>query len=269
MEKFLWYLDMKIELNDEIINRLTNANIHSSGSNEVRYRVGDTINVPTKGYMEEYSAFLSGYSQCQIGMFSYTWSNMPEVVSIGRYCSIAKGLTFTGVEHPLDRISTSSFTYDSNFIIYRNSNEKYNNGEFKTKGFKSSHGSLEQTSIGNDVWIGADVTIKRGVKIGTGAIIATKSLVTKDVPPYAIVGGVPAKIIRYRFDHFTIGRLLEIGWWRYNFSDFKGIDFNLEINDYLDKLEGKISKVEIEPFAPVRIYFEDLINLASQSNPSS
>lgn len=67
--------------------------------------------------------------------------------------------------------------------------------------------------IGNDVWIGYEAVIFAGVTIGDGAIIGTRALVTKDVPPYTIVGGVPAKPIRKRFDDNTIQRLLEIRWW--------------------------------------------------------
>jgi len=67
--------------------------------------------------------------------------------------------------------------------------------------------------IGNDVWIGYGVTILSGVTIGDGAIVAANSCVVKDVPPYSIVGGVPAKVIKYRFDDETIGKLLKIRWW--------------------------------------------------------
>lgn len=67
--------------------------------------------------------------------------------------------------------------------------------------------------IGNDVWIGMDAVIMPGVKIGHGAIIATRAVVTKDVEPYTIVGGVPAKTIRNRFDQDTTKRLLEVAWW--------------------------------------------------------
>ena len=69
------------------------------------------------------------------------------------------------------------------------------------------------TFIGHDVWIGHGVTIKQGVRIGNGAVIGSNTMVTKDVPPFAIVGGVPAKVIRYRFSKEVIDRLEEIQWW--------------------------------------------------------
>ena len=74
-------------------------------------------------------------------------------------------------------------------------------------------GGVKRTYIGNDVWIGENVTIKDGVKIGNGAVIGTAAVVTKDVPPYAIVAGVPAKIIKYRFDDKKIQLLQDIKWW--------------------------------------------------------
>ena len=74
-------------------------------------------------------------------------------------------------------------------------------------------------TIGNDVWIGCNATILRGVKVGDGAVIGANSLVNRDVPPYAIVGGVPARIIRYRFDERVVEQLLRIRWW--DWSDEK------------------------------------------------
>lgn len=82
------------------------------------------------------------------------------------------------------------------------------------------------TVIGNDAWIGQDATIMRGLQIGDGAVIAASAVVTKDVPPYAIVGGNPARIIRYRFDPGIIQELLAIKWWRYDYTALNTINLS-------------------------------------------
>lgn len=93
-------------------------------------------------------------------------------------------------------------------------------GGFKEKGleFTNNKGGFRPglKPVGNDVWIGAKVFIKAGIEVGDGAIISAGAVVTKDVPPYAIVGGVPSKVIKYRFDIDTIQRLLKLQWWEYN-----------------------------------------------------
>lgn len=119
---------------------------------------------------------------------------------IGRYCSIASGVTFimNGGNHPTTWMTTYPFP------VFGGGWEAAMPSSWPTRG---------DTLIGNDVWVGYGATIMPGVTIGDGAIIATASVVTKDVPPYAIVGGNPAALIRYRFDDATIRRLLAIRWW--------------------------------------------------------
>lgn len=126
---------------------------------------------------------------------------------IGRFCSIASGVKVIVNTHPSRTfVSTSPVFYSTikqcgyTYV----SHNKFE--EHLTIGGKS-------IIIGNDVWIGADVTLIGGIKIGNGAIIALGAVVTKDVPPYAIVGGVPAKIIRYRFPENYIERLQNLQWW--------------------------------------------------------
>lgn len=80
------------------------------------------------------------------------------------------------------------------------------------------------------MWLGANAVLLQGITIGDGAVIAAGSIVTKDVPPYAIVGGAPAKVIRYRFDSEIIEKLLELKWWDLEFEDLKEVDFdNIEL----------------------------------------
>jgi virginiamycin A acetyltransferase len=120
---------------------------------------------------------------------------------IGRYCAIATGATFVmnGGNHRTAGISTFPFPI---FEPWRGQWD--GEFDFPTRG---------DTVIGNDVWIGHDALVMPGVTVGDGAIIATRSVVTRDVPPYAIVGGNPAQVIRTRFDEQTIARLLGIAWW--------------------------------------------------------
>ncbi|REL33013.1 Vat family streptogramin A O-acetyltransferase [Rhodohalobacter sp. SW132] len=124
---------------------------------------------------------------------------------IGKFCAIAKDVTFimNGANHKVSGFSTYPFQ------IFGNGWEKVlpKEGELPFKG---------DTVIGHDVWIGYDATLMPGVKIGSGAIVASKSVVTRDVPPYSIAGGNPANIIKYRFDEGTIKELLEIAWWNWS-----------------------------------------------------
>lgn len=116
------------------------------------------------------------------------------------------------------------------------------------KGIKDNRKNLEKEEkapieIGNDVWIGCNVTIVRGVKIGDGAIIAAGSVVTKDVQPYTIVGGVPAKFIKHRFDVKSIARLMDLQWWDYGPDIMKGINL-LNIEEALQILEDRKQSME-------------------------
>ncbi|WP_176320865.1 hypothetical protein [Campylobacter hyointestinalis] len=106
--------------------------------------------------------------------------------------------------------------------------------------------------------------LKPGITLHTGCVVAQNAIVTKDVPPYAIVGGSPARILKYRFDEATIKRLLGLKWWEYHFADFDGIDNKKDINYYLDELEGRIQNHAIKPFNPRKMQFEDLIQRSKQ-----
>ncbi|GAB3907508.1 Vat family streptogramin A O-acetyltransferase [Mucilaginibacter boryungensis] len=135
----------------------------------------------------------------------YHFDMLGDKLIIGKFCALASGVKFimNGANHQIDPISTFPFA------IFENGWEKINEGVNLAK--KYPHKG--DTIIGNDVWIGFESTLMPGIKVGNGAVIASKSVVTKDVPDYAIVGGNPAKVIRMRFDEATIARLLHIAWW--------------------------------------------------------
>lgn len=120
---------------------------------------------------------------------------------IGNYSVIAKECEIGLGVHPTDRLTCHS-------IFYKNSPWL-----FHPEWVKPIKEVAKTTIIGGDVWIGAKSIVMDGVRIGNGAIVAAGSVVTKDVPPYAVVGGVPAKVIKYRFPQEVIDRLEEIQWW--------------------------------------------------------
>jgi virginiamycin A acetyltransferase len=133
---------------------------------------------------------------------------------IGKFCALARGLKFimNGANHKIDGFSSYPF------FIFGNGWERVlpKPEEFPYKG---------DTVVGNDVWIGYEAVIMPGVTIGDGAIVAAKSVVVKDVPPYTIVGGNPAKCIRQRFEPEVIEALLLLAWWDW---DIEKISRNLE-----------------------------------------
>ena len=122
---------------------------------------------------------------------------------VGKFCSIACGakFLFTSANHTMKSLSTYPFP-----IFF----EEWKLDSATVTDAWDNKGDI---IIGNDVWVGYDAVILSGVTIGDGAIIGTRAVVTKDVPPYTIVGGVPAKQIRIRFDEETVTRLLELKWW--------------------------------------------------------
>lgn len=143
-----------------------------------------------------------------LGRYSYMGYDC-EVINtdIGSFCSLSSGIHTGLAQHPIDWVSTSPVFQD------------VSNSSVKGRFAKLELPEPKRTTIGHDVWIGTNAIIKAGVNVGTGAVIASGAIVTKDVPPYAIVGGCPAKIIRFRFDDEMIKELLQSKWWELNESD--------------------------------------------------
>ena len=155
-------------------------------------------------------------NRLSVGKFSYTGTNFfitgnAGKITIGKYCSISDNVTFITQGHNPDWVTTYPFPAPE---MRWNWPEAIN-----ITGHPKYYGDVE---IGSDVWIGYGVKIFGGVKIGHGAIIAAASIVIKnDIPPYAIVGGIPAKLIKYRFDEKTIEELLKIQWWEWDEAKVK------------------------------------------------
>ena len=147
----------------------------------------------------------------RMGAFSASYGGRMRCIDIGRYCSFAGGIDTGRDEHPTDWASTSMVGYVPDVHGWATLLGK--NDRTPLLRFASIRGV---TKVGHDVWIGQDVFIRSGVTIGNGAIIAAKSVVVADVAPYAIVGGIPARLIRYRFSPEIIEELLQLEWWRFS-----------------------------------------------------
>lgn len=147
-----------------------------------------------------------------LGCFSYVTN-----ARIGRYCTFGARVSVGAFTHPTNWLSIHEFQYRDCSGIY---------GDTVLEGGVNIAPANPPTMIGNDVWIGDNACVRTGVTVGTGAIIGMGAVVVADVPPYAIVGGNPARVIRYRFDEATIAELLALQWWQLDLAELKGIDFS-------------------------------------------
>lgn len=157
----------------------------------------------------EHVAVLGGAILDRVNIADFSYISNDSIISnveIGKFCSISSDVQIGLGPHP-SRVFVSTypaFYSDENLgcpMTFRND--------------KIFDDSVPKTVLGNDVWIGANVIIPGGIRIGTGAIVAAGAVVAKDVPPYAVVGGNPARIIRYRFSEEQIKSLLESEWWNW------------------------------------------------------
>lgn len=168
------------------------------------------------------------YVNGTIGRCSYIGEGCVIYGAVGSYCSISNNVRIITGTHPMNYISTSPVFY---------SNKKQCGLSLsKNPVFCDELKREDNTfcSIGNDVWIGENVLIKGGVSIGDGAVIGMGAVVVSDVPPYSIVGGCPAKVIKYRFSEDIIIKLLKLKWWDFDLERIKLLKEEfLDVNSFL------------------------------------
>lgn len=184
------------------------------------------------------AGFIKG--SVSLGFMSYIGAGGSEIwdCNIGRFCSIAAGVIVAPTEHPIDKISSHLFTFGSyGPFVGQEDFARWVRPDLADNSMGVTN------SIGNDVWVGRNVVVLKGTNIGDGAIVAAGAVVTKDVPPYAIVGGVPARVLRYRFSENIIARLAALKWWNYDISGDSCPDLPLEnIVETLDFLERSVAQ---------------------------
>jgi acetyltransferase-like isoleucine patch superfamily enzyme len=158
--------------------------------------------------------------------------------TFGRFCSIGPQVNFGSPEHRMDGLSMASvFGGDLEWAK-------------RDRGFPVVRGTVfySFTTIGHDVWVGNGAFIRAGITIGHGAVIGARAVVTKDVPPYAVVAGVPARVVRYRFPPELVSRLLAVEWWNYDpgFLREAGLDFrNVEqVVGFLEREAANLPRLE-------------------------
>ena len=184
-------------------------------------RTGDIQTVYLKNVITEsgieigdytmYNDFVNDPRDFEKNNVLYRYPINGDKLKVGKFCSIACGakFLFTSANHTMHSISTYPFP-----IFF----EEWG---LDVANITSAWDNKGDIVVGNDVWIGYEAVVLSGVTIGDGAIIGTRAVVTKDVPPYTIVGGIPAKPIRKRFSDEVISRLLELQWWNWSENRIK------------------------------------------------
>lgn len=167
-----------------------------------------------------------------LGDYSYIERHAEVIYStIGKFCAIASDVRINALNHPMDRISQHKITYRPN---------EYFVGAKIDKGFRESR-IEDAVEIGHDVWIGHGAIVLPGVKISHGAVIAAGAVVTKDVEPYAVVAGVPAQFLKWRFPPEVSERIIALSWWNWGHDRLaKAVDDMraLSTAQFLEKYES-------------------------------
>ena len=176
----------------------------------------------------------------EIGQYSYV-GQQSEIrdTRIGRFCSLARRLAIGLAEHPVDRMSSHPFAFGGATGF---GEDAYLAGLVSDSPPPPGRG----VEIGHDVWLGNGVFVRRGVTIGTGTVVAAGAVVTRDLPPYVIAGGVPARVIRPRFPDEIAGRLLASRWWEKDLSGLGRLDYR-DVAGCLDRIEAADPPVRTVP----------------------
>jgi acetyltransferase-like isoleucine patch superfamily enzyme len=201
--------------------------------------------------------WMSVQHSLRLGAFSYAVSGFYFGARIGRYVSIGEEVQIGRHGHPTDWVSTSPVFYTKSRDVF-DAELPAPMQDVEPGAFTRNRPPVvaQVTTIGNDVWIGHGAFILPGVNIGDGAVIAARAVVTKDVPSYAVVAGVPARVVKYRHDEAVIAKLRASAWWRYAPWDLTGISVD-DPRAFLNALQERVAE-GLQPYAPEPVHVRTL-----------
>ena len=239
-----------------LLSLLRQRRIYTSRLGIDRWKPGDTIGVHPQCALEPYAQlFIGNIVPREFGAFSYARSTMGLEVSVARYTSIGEGVMWMGADHPAGWASSSPFTYDYGLPAVRAFHAQYDPEPPPARRFDPGD---PRVWIGNDVWIGDGAMVAPGVTIGDGAIVGARTLVREDVPPYAIVVGQPARILRLRFPEPLVERFAALQWWRFTPAVLQRLPVEAP-EQFLDALEARLASDDPPaPINPVYLRLADL-----------
>ena len=246
----------ELALRPEQLLGLSAAGLKLSGLSQTRWLApASRFEGPTSVLAE-----VAPYAFLDVGAFCNLSGGSLNNLVTGRYCSIANDVVIGAHEHPTDWLTTSRTAHFPEV----NGWDRLMAGEdaaairARTPPYA---GSCPVTRLGSDVWIGQGAFIKAGVSIGSGAIIGARSVVVRDVPPYAIVVGTPGRVVRLRFPEPIVARLLALEWWRFSIYDLFDAPFD-RIEQALEVIEAKVAGGALRPHAGPLVTAADLADPA-------
>lgn len=233
--------------------------LHDKG---IESLVGDGANISSEAVFEPPCSikWMGIENQFELGAFSYAVSGFFSCVSIGRYTSIGESVQVGRASHPTHWASTSPFFYvrGNLFSVGKDFGSSEDYLAYSPSIVPQAPATaFKPVKIGNDVYIGHGAFIMPGVTIGNGAIVAAMAVVTKDVPPYAIVAGNPATIVRFRLDPAIFSQLQQLEWWRFAPWQLAHIDFS-NPSKTVDQVREVVASES--PYLPPLVFVSRLLN---------